>query len=686
MADEFFRPFFGSGVWAQGEPVPGLWYNAVMTNNYSSLGVKSSQLDRTFSTGASVWWMPTTKEFGPRGGYGDWEQHEKVATRFGFSTTRSPEQRFTNASTGAPTTPRIRLADSVNVFDTGALAPGVTVDKVDYRILSFDAGMKYRGIFLQTEIYNRWLDDFKADGPLPVDSIHDAGFYVQARVLSGEEEARGLRRDVADLRRQGRRVRQQQRVPGRRELLRRRHAQPPAQRAADRTSTARRSAARSATTSAARRARRSRRRSRCSSEGEEFDHDTTSIRLTVALGGRSWWLALALRWPRARRGRSRRRAMPAQFHDSHFHLTNYIQEGITVRDFLRSWGPASAGRRCSASRCSSSGRTRNSGDFAPTYYLHSDAPLYYYSFTDAYIAAAYRALPQDAAGALRSDDHRASTRPTCTASITSSACCRPSPACSPASASSASTRSSSRRRSRARPPASPIPRSIASSTSPASRAWSVILHNDIDMPFAKVDAEPVYLTQTKALLKRHPKATIIWAHTGLGRIVHPVQVSAAAGRAAARRTSRFSRRCSTDPALAHVIFDISWDEVAKYAVSSPESIARVGGDVQPLSRPLPVRHRHRGAGECRAVLPRLRHVGAGVAAPDARGQPQGSRWATTSACSTRRGGRVRAVGRPLNTRNEVESCKFEVGSFSWTVAVAVAVAVEPLRTQAKEIP
>ena len=31
----------------------------------------------------------------------------------------------------------------------------------------------------------------------------------------------------------------------------------------------------------------------------------------------------------------------------------------------------------------------------------------------------------------------------------------------------------------------------------------------------------------------------------------------------------------TDPALAHVSFDISWDEVAKYAVASPESIARV---------------------------------------------------------------------------------------------------------------
>jgi hypothetical protein len=31
----------------------------------------------------------------------------------------------------------------------------------------------------------------------------------------------------------------------------------------------------------------------------------------------------------------------------------------------------------------------------------------------------------------------------------------------------------------------------------------------------------------------------------------------------------------TDPALAHVRFDISWDEVAKYAVASPDTVARV---------------------------------------------------------------------------------------------------------------
>ena len=40
----------------------------------------------------------------------------------------------------------------------------------------------------------------------------------------------------------------------------------------------------------------------------------------------------------------------------------------------------------------------NSGDFAPTYYLQSDAPLYYYSFTDAWIAMAYLSLTQGGAG------------------------------------------------------------------------------------------------------------------------------------------------------------------------------------------------------------------------------------------------------------------------------------------------
>jgi hypothetical protein len=179
MADEFFRPYFAFGTWASGELMPGLWYNAMVGNNSSALGIRAVQLDRHFSTGASMWWMPTTKEFGPKGAYGDWEHHEELATRFGFSSAQSREERFTDGATATTGNTTVKLADSLNVFDPGALAPGVTVDRVDYRILSFDAGMKYRGIFLQTEIYNRWLDNFIADGPLPVGSILDRGFYVQ---------------------------------------------------------------------------------------------------------------------------------------------------------------------------------------------------------------------------------------------------------------------------------------------------------------------------------------------------------------------------------------------------------------------------------------------------------------------------------------------------------------------------
>ena len=180
MADEFFRPFFTFGVWAQGEPVNGFWYNVLVGNNSSALGITAAQLDRSMSVGGSVWWMPTTHEFGPRGGFGDWEWHDKLATRFGVSTTVSPEERFTNAVSGDTGNTTLRLADSLNVFDPGSLAPGVTVDRADYRMLAFDAGLKYRGIFLQTEIYTRWLDGFEADGPLPVPSLLDKGFYIQA--------------------------------------------------------------------------------------------------------------------------------------------------------------------------------------------------------------------------------------------------------------------------------------------------------------------------------------------------------------------------------------------------------------------------------------------------------------------------------------------------------------------------
>ena len=79
--------------------------------------------------------------------------------------------------------------------------------------------------------------------------------------------------------------------------------------------------------------------------------------------------------------------------DSHFHLTNYIQEGTDIHDFLKIMGdkvgPGRALRHPAAAEVVVREHRATS---RPTYYLQTDAPLYYYSFTDAFIAMAYRSL------------------------------------------------------------------------------------------------------------------------------------------------------------------------------------------------------------------------------------------------------------------------------------------------------
>ena len=65
------------------------------------------------------------------------------------------------------------------------------------------------------------------------------------------------------------------------------------------------------------------------------------------------------------------------------------------------------------------------------------------------------------------------------------------------------------------------------------------------------------LAQMKSLFAKHPRASIIWAHAGLGRIVRPVHEQLA-----------LLAKALDDPELQHVNIDISWDEVAKYVVAS----------------------------------------------------------------------------------------------------------------------
>jgi len=263
---------------------------------------------------------------------------------------------------------------------------------------------------------------------------------------------------------------------------------------------------------------------------------------------------------------------PQSFDDSHFHLTNYVQQGIDVHDFLKIMGSRVHRSALFGIPLQQQWSYANSGDFAPTYYLQSDAPLYYYSFTDAWIASQYKSLTKDEQA--RFDPMITGFNPTDMYAV-----------------------DHIKRVLKVFPGvftgigefsihkefvSSKVAGETASLTNPAldrifdfaaEAGLVVILHSDIDMPFAKTDAEPVYLSQMKALLKRHPKTTIIWAHTGLGRVVHPAAVSA---ESAERPPNHLEivEGLIADPQLSNLYFDISWDEVAKYAIATPDTIAR----------------------------------------------------------------------------------------------------------------
>ncbi len=251
------------------------------------------------------------------------------------------------------------------------------------------------------------------------------------------------------------------------------------------------------------------------------------------------------------------------FHDGHFHLTNYVQEGTDVRDFLKIMGDKVGRSTLFGLPLQQTWSWRNTGDYAPTYYLQTDSPLYYYSFTDAFIAMSYLKLPPD--DRARLDPMITGFNP---ADMYAADHIRRVLETFPGVFSGIGEFTIHKEFVSAK-----IAGDTPSLADPAlDRIFDfagevglvVLLHNDIDVPYPKAGQEPWELRQMADLFRRHPKTTIIWAHCGVGRVVRPVADQAA-----------IIERALADPTLAHLYIDISWDEVAKYVVATPESIARV---------------------------------------------------------------------------------------------------------------
>src|SRR5262249_92592 len=179
MAEEFLRGGFSSSFWITGKPLKDFYYTTSVNTNLSQLGVTAANDTRDFAYSGSVWWMPTTGEFGPRKGFGDLEYHKDLATQFGLSACTSKESRYANLG-DAPNATHIRLSDGVPPFETGALADTVTVTRLRYRDIAFDVGAKYKGFSFQGEYLYRVLSNFEATGPIPDNQITDRGFFAEA--------------------------------------------------------------------------------------------------------------------------------------------------------------------------------------------------------------------------------------------------------------------------------------------------------------------------------------------------------------------------------------------------------------------------------------------------------------------------------------------------------------------------
>jgi predicted TIM-barrel fold metal-dependent hydrolase len=247
------------------------------------------------------------------------------------------------------------------------------------------------------------------------------------------------------------------------------------------------------------------------------------------------------------------------FNDSHFHLTNYIQEGLTLPGFLKIMGDRTGRAAVFGIPLQQKWDYFESGPRAPDYYLLSDAELYYYSFTDAIIADQVLHLPPE--DRKRIDPMITGFNPTDMYAV-----------------------DHIRRVLRMYPGvftgigefsvhkefvSAKVAGHTASLLNPAldkilafagEAGLVVVLHNDINT-VRPASGRPANFDDLKKVFRAHRDASIIWAHTGLGRFVKPTPDHV-----------ELLREMLDSDEYAHVNFDISWDEVAKWIVADDATL------------------------------------------------------------------------------------------------------------------
>ena len=249
----------------------------------------------------------------------------------------------------------------------------------------------------------------------------------------------------------------------------------------------------------------------------------------------------------------------ALFHDSHVHLADYTQKYMPMGDFLHRAGP-------DVGRIAAMGMPLQqkwdyfvTGSRAPDYYLATDAALYYYSFGDAVLAMDYLSLPPEdrvrvdplMAGFNVTDMYSADhihrvlhTFPGVFSGLGEFSVHKEFVS-SKITGHTASLRN----------PSLDVILDTAGSI-----GLHCSIHNDIST-LQPVTGSADHAADLMELLARHPRTTVIWAHTGLGRFVEP-------------REDHLDvlHRTLTETDLRHVHLDLSWSLVQDYFVEDAGSI------------------------------------------------------------------------------------------------------------------
>ena len=193
MANNYMRPGFTQGVWANGELFPGFNYIAMIGNSLNTLDIAATNIDYNFAYSASVWY--DRNEFGKA--WNDYEDHDKPALRVGTAFTFAREDRLSDLATASPENNATFISDGTLLFETGALAPGVTLQLANFYLWAIDAASSTAASPSTSSSTSAGSTTSAPTGRCRSARMYDWGFEASLGYFVIPQRARAVRADLA---------------------------------------------------------------------------------------------------------------------------------------------------------------------------------------------------------------------------------------------------------------------------------------------------------------------------------------------------------------------------------------------------------------------------------------------------------------------------------------------------------